>query len=92
LLAILEAMEGQTRLNLCLADGSSCSRKTFCPAHPVWQEAQAALESVLRRTSLEELAQAALERVLQRASQEGLAQAAAPGEVPGDAGMQGKSA
>jgi Rrf2 family protein len=59
LLDILEALEGETRLNLCLADGPSCNRKSWCPAHVVWQEAQEALTGVLRRASLDKLAKAA---------------------------------
>ena len=60
LLDILEAIEGETRLNVCLADGPSCDRKSWCPAHPVWQEAQQALTDVLRRASLDKLAKEAM--------------------------------
>ena len=59
LLDILEAIEGETRLNLCLADGPSCSRKSWCPAHSVWREAQRALTDVLRRATVGKLAQEA---------------------------------
>ena len=59
MLDILETIEGQTRLNLCLAHGPSCNRKSRCPAHEVWQEAQRALVSVLRQASLDKLAGAA---------------------------------
>jgi Rrf2 family protein len=59
LLDILEAMEGETRLNLCLADGPSCNRKSWCPAHLVWLEAQKAMADVLRRASLDKLARGA---------------------------------
>jgi len=58
ILDILETMEGETRLNLCLAQGPSCSRKSRCPAHEVWQEAQSALVGVLRQASLEKLVEA----------------------------------
>jgi len=71
LLNILEAIEGETRLNLCLADGPSCNRKSWCPAHPVWQEAQKALANVLRRASLGKLAQAATARGEARACGQG---------------------
>jgi DNA-binding IscR family transcriptional regulator len=60
LLDILEAIEGETRLNICLASGPSCDRKSWCPAHPVWQEAQQALTDVLHRASLDKLVRAAL--------------------------------
>jgi Rrf2 family transcriptional regulator, iron-sulfur cluster assembly transcription factor len=59
LLDILETFEGETRLNLCLAHGPSCDRKSRCPAHSVWEEAQRALVGVLRQASLEKLALAA---------------------------------
>lgn len=58
LLDILETIEGETRLNLCLAEGPSCNRKDRCPAHSVWLEAQKAMVGVLRRASLEKLAAA----------------------------------
>ena len=60
LLDILEAMEGETQLNACLADGPSCNRKSWCPAHPVWLQAQKALTDVLRRTSVSKLAREAV--------------------------------
>ncbi len=60
LLDFLEAIEGETRLNVCLADGASCDRKSWCPAHLVWQDAQKALTDVLRRASLEKLAKEAV--------------------------------
>jgi Rrf2 family protein len=66
LLDILEAMEGETRLNACLADGPSCDRKSWCPAHPVWQQAQKALTDVLRGTSLAKLAKEAIAGVTPR--------------------------
>ena len=59
LLDIMEAIEGETRLNLCMADGPSCNRKSWCPAHPIWQEAQKALTNVLRRATLDKLAKEA---------------------------------
>ncbi len=71
LLNILEAIEGDTRLNLCLADGPSCDRKSWCPAHSVWQEAQRALTNVLRRASLGKLAREATASAVQRAKTRG---------------------
>ena len=59
MLDILETIEGETRLNLCLAHGPSCNRKSRCPAHLVWQDAQKALIDVLRQASLEKLVLAA---------------------------------
>lgn len=47
LLNILEAVEGPVRLNQCIEDGPSCYRKSWCPAHLVWAEAQAVITNVL---------------------------------------------
>jgi len=56
LLDVLEAMEGPVRLNQCLEEGPSCERKTWCPAHQVWAEAQAAITTVLGGASMAALA------------------------------------
>ena len=56
LLQVVEAMEGPLRLNQCIAEGPSCQRKSRCPAHQVWANAQAALVSVLASTSMASLA------------------------------------
>ncbi len=56
LLDVIEAIEGPTRLNVCLESGLSCDRKSWCAAHTTWLEAQAALEGVLRSSSIAELA------------------------------------
>ncbi len=56
LLDVVEAIEGPIRLNRCLEDGVSCARKSRCPAHSVWAEAQASVVGVLGRTSMARLA------------------------------------
>jgi len=56
LLDVVEAIEGPVRLNLCLIKGPSCARKSCCPAHPVWVEAQDALENILGAASMASLA------------------------------------
>jgi len=56
LLDVVEAMEGPVRLNQCLEEGPSCDRKSWCPAHQVWAEAQAAVTNVLGGTSMATLA------------------------------------
>jgi Rrf2 family protein len=56
LLEVVEAIEGPTQLNLCLASGSSCDRKLWCAAHGVWDEAQNALVKVLKGASIAALA------------------------------------
>jgi len=56
LLEVVEAMEGPVRLNQCIAEGASCERKAWCPAHVVWAEAQAAIVNVLGSASMASLA------------------------------------
>jgi len=56
LLDVVQAMEGPVRLNQCLDEGPSCERKSWCPAHCVWAEAQAAIVNVLGGSSMAHLA------------------------------------
>jgi len=56
LLDVVEALEGPIQLNVCLGEYGTCGRKSWCPAHQVWVEAQAALVGVLRRASIADLA------------------------------------
>lgn len=56
MLEVIEAIDGPIRLNVCLASGRSCARKKWCPAHPVWERAQAAMLEVLAGTRIAELA------------------------------------
>lgn len=55
---VIAAMDGPFCLNACMAPGESCERKSFCPAHPVWAEAQDAMVAVLRSRTIAELASA----------------------------------
>jgi Rrf2 family protein len=55
-LEVVEAVEGPLRLNLCLTGPNHCPRQPACAAHGVWAEAQAAMEGVLKRVSLLDLA------------------------------------
>ena len=55
LLDVVEAMEGPVRLNQCLEEGPSCQRKSWCPAHEVWAEAQMAVQRVLGAASMASL-------------------------------------
>src|SRR3974377_2150276 len=43
LLEVIEAIEGPIFLNVCLNRDQLCSRQGWCPAHPVWAEAQEAM-------------------------------------------------
>ena len=56
LLDVVQAIEGPLRLNQCLQEGPACNRKSWCPAHQVWAEAQAALVNVLGAASMATLA------------------------------------
>ena len=53
---VIEAIDGPIYLNVCMNRGRSCDRKPFCPAHPVWQKAQAAMMEVLNAAIVAELA------------------------------------
>ncbi len=55
-LDVVQAMEGAVRLNQCIDEGPSCERKSWCPAHCVWAEAQAAIVRVLGGASMAQLA------------------------------------
>lgn len=57
-LEVVEAIDGPIRLNVCLGQGQDChcSRKHWCPANPVWQQAQEAMIGVLRDSKVAELA------------------------------------
>ena len=53
---VIEAIDGPICLNTCLVSGKSCGRRTWCPAHPVWRQAQQAMLQVLSQSSIAELA------------------------------------
>src|SRR5271157_3961303 len=54
--SVIEAVEGPISLNLCLISGATCKRKSFCPAHPVWANAQEAMLGVLSAATVADLA------------------------------------
>ena len=54
--AVIEAVDGPVRLNLCLVEGRPCHRQSWCPAHPVWARAQRAMFAVLEEATVAELA------------------------------------
>src|ERR1039457_2155978 len=53
---VIEAIDGPICLNVCLVSGVSCARKVWCPAHPVWMDAQQAMLEVLSKALIAELA------------------------------------
>lgn len=55
LLDILQAEEGQLKLNHCLVDTNLCHRDAYCSAHEVWYEAQTEMAEVLKRYSVADM-------------------------------------
>lgn len=53
---VIEAVDGPVRLNVCLNSGQACPRSSWCPAHPVWVDAQQAMLSVLESARIQDLA------------------------------------
>jgi Rrf2 family protein len=53
---VAEVIEGPIYLNACLVDGKSCMRKSWCPAHAVWVQAQSAMLEVLASAIIADLA------------------------------------
>ena len=62
MLEVIEAIDGPVNLNLCLISGGSCARKMWCPAHPVWVQAQKAMLNVLSGAGIADLASQATAR------------------------------
>ena len=56
LLDVVEAIDGPISLNVCVSQRRTCSRKGWCPAHPVWAKAQEALIGVLGAAMIADLA------------------------------------
>ena len=56
LLEVIRAVEGPFALNLCTYCPSRCERSSFCPVHPVWEQAQKQLDQLLGQTTLSDLA------------------------------------
>lgn len=55
LLDVVEAIDGQIALNVCLNNGAMCDRQSICAVHCVWSEAQAYLLELLRKNTFAEL-------------------------------------
>jgi Rrf2 family protein len=56
MLDIVTALAGPLCLNDCLPGGAGCVRKTWCPGHGVWADAQSAVAHVLASQRLDRLA------------------------------------
>jgi len=57
LLDVLEAVEGQISLNVCLSNGEVCKNRPTCAVHIVWREAQEQMVSLLRDRTFAYLAE-----------------------------------
>ncbi len=55
LLEVVEAVDGQIALNVCLNNGQVCDNKPTCAVHSVWHEAQMYLLDLLRKNTFESL-------------------------------------
>jgi Rrf2 family protein len=55
---VVEAIDGPINLNVCTLHGTGCNRKSWCPAHPVWAQAQNAMLRVLDEARIADLAAA----------------------------------
>jgi len=67
ILDVVSAIDGPIQLNACLGEAGECQHKDWCPAHPVWAEAQIAMLNVLNRESMKDLAQKATQTKAQMA-------------------------
>lgn len=52
---VIEAIDGPIHLNICLDPARTCSRKVWCPAHPVWARAQQAMLAELDAATIADL-------------------------------------
>lgn len=52
---VIEAIDGPIHLNICLDPERTCSRKSWCPAHPVWARAQQAMLAELDAASIADM-------------------------------------
>jgi len=59
LLQVVESVEGPITLNSCLSSDQTCARQGWCPAHPVWADAQSVMLEVLGKATLQDLARRA---------------------------------
>ncbi len=68
LLDVVEIVEGPLQINLCLPGEATCDRRSWCGAHPVWSDAQAALKKVLASVSIAQLAHDSITNLAQEAN------------------------
>ena len=49
LLDVLEAIEGEVSMNMCVLDQTLCDRSKTCPVHPVWSEIRKDFRKILEK-------------------------------------------
>ena len=74
LLDIVEAIDGQIALNVCLNDGAICDNKSVCAVHAVWGDAQSYMVDLLKKNTFAILAD----------ENRRLAHKVSPNPLPGD--------
>ncbi len=57
LLEVIEAIEGPIYLNICMQGKEACQFSNQCAVHLVWHEAQQAIQTILGRKKIKDLAQ-----------------------------------
>lgn len=57
LLEVIEAVEGPIYLNVCMQGEVACEFSNQCAVHLVWHEAQEAIQNILGKKKIKELAQ-----------------------------------
>jgi len=82
LLDVVEMVEGQLQINLCLVGEASCDRSSWCGAHPVWNEAQTALKNVLAGVSIAKLAKESMANLANEANKNEHSNVPMPSAVP----------
>ncbi len=55
LLDVVEAIEGEVTMNLCVLDQALCGRSDACPVHPVWVDIRKDFRKVLGKYNFEKL-------------------------------------
>jgi len=55
-LDVMEAIEGKLQMNICLSDKRKCVFSKHCPINSVWENAQAKVVEVLKKSNFDDLA------------------------------------
>ncbi len=69
MLGVIEAMEGDIKLNECLIRVGYCHRDSTCPLHDVWCKVQDKILRMLSQNDFETLAKAGLRKLEMTASE-----------------------